>query len=267
MRKKVSAVVLAGGYGYFGVGKIRMSKVVAKIGGKPMVRHVMETLRSTEIFARYHVVANKNYARQIENALQGLPDTSYQIQECRIGSAGAVELALKAARPEEENVLITYADMPLWEPATYAAVAERHLRENPDLTLVSIPLKPGTRPERYGRFLYGPDGELLGTIDDPACVPEGKYTLANEVNPSLYAGKTEWLKRAISEIPLYDKKDGFPPERLMQSVIYLAYRDKRKVVKIRVEDCEQAYGVNTKEELREVKKIFALRRSPAVLAA
>jgi bifunctional N-acetylglucosamine-1-phosphate-uridyltransferase/glucosamine-1-phosphate-acetyltransferase GlmU-like protein len=93
-------------------------------------------------------------------------------------------------------------------------------------------------------------------------VPQGKFVQAEKVNPSLYVANTHWLRSVIPDIPAYDKGDGFPPERLMQSVIPLAYRSGKRVTEVHIEDYEQALGVNTKAELREVRKVYAARYEP-----
>lgn len=266
MKEKISAIILAGGYGFFtGLGGAKISKVIARLNGEPMVRHIVKNLIATGMFDRYYVVINSTYGDQIRAVLSDLKNIIYVVQPHRLGTAGAVELVLPYMCAGDKHGIITYADMAVWPEQTYCTIVRKHLEIEPHLTTVTIPLVPGTRVERYGRVIYSVNGEYLGTVDDPNYVPEGQFTLAHKVNPSLYVGNIQWLTLALPHLPWFDKKDGNPPEKLMQSVIPYAHEHGANILEVHVTDYEQALGVNTKKELKEVREVYA-RRSQALTA-
>ncbi len=258
---KLSAVMLAGGYGCFHGPKMqKISKVLAHLDGKPMFSRIVDQLISTKLFSRYYVVTNQDYHEQIALALRGHPEIRYVTQTHRIGSAGAAKLALDLMEPDEQHALIQYGDMGFIELETYRCLVERHLyHDRPRLTLATIPYVPGTPVEKYGRFIYGEHGELLGTVDDPLCVPRGKFVQANKANPSLYVANVGWLKQRIPRLRPVDKGDGFPKERLMQGLISAARQRGDRVACVHFSDYEQFHGVNTLEELRQARRLFAAR--------
>lgn len=268
MKMKLSAVVLAGGYGHFrGPRGTKVSKVTAHIGGKPMIRHIMDKLLSTHLFNRYYIVTNTLYHEQVEHALAGYPDIRFVTQPHRVGSAGAVKLALDAMEGEQ-HILTQCGDMPFFESGTYLKMVDRHFSgDNPKLTLIKVPCVPGTPVESYGRIIYGEGGKLLGTIDDPNCVPKGQFAHAKEVNPSLYVGEVPWLKASIPQIKPINKGDGFPDERLMQSLIFLSHNEGSPTASIPLDDHEQAYGINTLSDLRMARQLHKRRCQQRTLAA
>jgi bifunctional N-acetylglucosamine-1-phosphate-uridyltransferase/glucosamine-1-phosphate-acetyltransferase GlmU-like protein len=259
--------MLAGGYGSFrGPRGVKISKVTAMLGGKPIVRHIFDNLESTGLFAKYYVVTNTTYHSQIERALHGCRNVHYTTQPYRLGTAGAVALALRGASHEEEHVVIVYGDMPLWRRETFHLLVNRHLAgDNPKLTAVTIPYVPGTPVENYGRAVFGPSGKFLGTIDDPNFVDRDKFKYAARVNPSLYVGCVAWLKKVIPKLRPVAKKDGYPSERLMQSLIPKACKT-NGIACVEVDDHEQAYGVNKLPELRLARQIYARRQQLACRA-
>lgn len=252
--KGIAAVVLAAGYGKI-AGKC---KLMAHINGQPIIYHVLEMLNAALAWHKIYVVINYESGNSIAHTLSSFKNVSYVMQPRRCGPAGATLLALETLDPETHHVIITFGDMPMWRPETFQKLIRHHMTERPKLTMVTIPLVPGTRPERYGRILRSPDGKIIKTVE-PWQIKPGEVVGASEVNPSLYMAEAVWLKEAISQLHPVDKGDGFPPELLLQDVIHVATGRGDHIAEVRVDELEQALGVNDEEELEEVRAIFQKR--------
>jgi len=248
----VAAIVLAGGYG-----KIAgQCKVLVNLNGQPMLHHILRNLEQIP-FGQTCLVVNteENSGIAIRNSLWDYRGLTWVEQERRCGSGGATRLALMALDPHICHVLITFADMPLWRTETFWAMIRRHIRTKPQLTLVNIPLTKGTRVERYGRILRDKHGKIMGTIE-PWQIPPGQTVKANEVNPSLYVAEVRWLGYALTKIQPVNKGDGFPDEYLLQDIIKVAYKQNVRVEEIRIDELDQALGVNDEAELEEARAAY-----------
>jgi bifunctional N-acetylglucosamine-1-phosphate-uridyltransferase/glucosamine-1-phosphate-acetyltransferase GlmU-like protein len=258
-KMEFAATVLAGGYGKIG-GK---SKLLADINGTSMIRLVTEKLCALP-FRRIYVLVNTepDSGEKVKRELEDFPNLEFVEQPHRCGSAGATRLVLNAMRPEHgaRHLLITYGDMPLWETGTFELVMKHHLEKQPQLTMVSIPLVKGSKPERYGRILRDAQGRIKGTIE-PWQIEPGQTVEADEVNPSLYAASVQWLKVTLPRLRPVNKKDGWPDEYLLQDTIHIASQDNAHVAEVRVDDVEQALGVNEERELEEVASVVTKRRA------
>jgi len=248
-----TAIVLAGGYGYFTSEDGPRPKILADIGGEPMAKRVVRLVRSAG-FEQIVVVVNEKYDAQIRQTLED-DSLLYAVQPHRVGTAGAVKLALEQTGVETTDFLVTFADMPCWSSQTFQKLHTLHQERRPRLSLVTIPLVSGTRPERYGRVLRDANGRITGVIEPWQL--NGKPISATTVNPSLYMVNTRFFWSRYDQLPIWDKGDGHPPERPLQALVPLA----DPIVEMRLDQIDEALGVNTADELHEVRTL--LEKKPA----
>lgn len=257
MHRRIAAVLIAGGYGQIN----GECKLLAMLNGQPMICHALNPLLAAnpEIVI---VVVNPMFGDLLQDTLNnqypGL-NLRYCVQASRSGTAGALACAIEELDKAGNGIphLVTnFGDMPCWAKSTIQMLTARHFApDRPVATIVSIPLVPGTRPERYGRILRNKEGRITGTIE-PWQIKPGQEIQASRVNPSLYCFQLPWVRRVLPTLPPINKGDGFAAERMLQDTIRAAETQNKPVAEIQVDDLNQALGVNTPGELEAVRMQF-----------
>jgi molybdenum cofactor cytidylyltransferase len=159
---RVSAIVLAAGQSsrFRAAGGPDLTKLVAKLDGKPIVRRVVEAALATR--ARPVVVVT-GYAREsVEAALADLEIGVAFNPRFASGLASSLSAGLSATPRNVAGALVLLGDMPLIEPRLADALIEAFLaREG---ALAAIPLTEGRRgnPVLLGRGLFEAALRLTG---------------------------------------------------------------------------------------------------------
>jgi molybdenum cofactor cytidylyltransferase len=159
---RVSAIVLAAGQSsrFRAAGGPDLTKLVAKLDGKPIVRRVVEAALATR--ARPVVVVT-GYAREsVEAALADLEIGVAFNPRFASGLASSLSAGLSATPRDVAGALVLLGDMPLIEPRLADALIEAFLaREG---ALAAIPLTEGRRgnPVLLGRGLFEAALRLTG---------------------------------------------------------------------------------------------------------
>src|SRR5215218_7464391 len=122
--KAVDVVVMAAGKGTRM--KSRTAKVLHRLGGKPLIQHVMDTAHA--ISARRTIVITGHGAEEVEafvrGAAEGRPAPDFVRQEPQLGTGHAVQQVVPVL-PDDGIALILNGDVPLVRPATLQALVER----------------------------------------------------------------------------------------------------------------------------------------------
>ena len=172
---RVGAIVLAAGQSsrFRAAGGRDLTKLVAKLDGKPIVRRVVEAALVTK--ARPVAVVT-GYARAVvESAVADLEVSFAFNPNFASGLASSLSVGLLAMPLDVAGVLVLLGDMPLIEPRLVDALIEAFLaREG---ALAAIPLTEGRRgnPVLLGRGLFeaamllkGDEGarKLIGALNE-----------------------------------------------------------------------------------------------------
>ena len=152
MSRELSVVVLAAGMGTRM--KSALPKVMHKIAGKPMVNHVIDTAANLNA-TKTMVVVGPDMPKLIEAVS---PHPTFE-QTDRLGTAHAVLAAKEALRGLMGNILVLYADSPLFTAETLSRLVAA--REDGDHAVAVLGFRPAD-PTGYGRLVTDPgNGELL----------------------------------------------------------------------------------------------------------
>ena len=159
---RVGAIVLAAGQSsrFRAAGGPDLTKLVAKLDGKPIVRRVVEAALATK--ARPVVVVT-GYAREsVEGAVAGLDVGVAFNPKFASGLASSLSVGLSAMPRDVAGALVLLGDMPLIEPRLADALIEAFLaREG---ALAAVPSRDGRRgnPVLLGRGLFEAAMRLTG---------------------------------------------------------------------------------------------------------
>lgn len=249
------AVVLAAGEG------TRMAsslpKVLHRIGGEPLIAHVLAAVHSAGINSVAVVVGpgREDVAKAVQ---QAAPKALIFVQKERRGTAHAVLAAKDALK--RRDVLVMFGDTPLVQPKTITGLLDA-LRGS---AVAVLGFRPAD-PKGYGRLVMeGPDLEKIVEERD-ASDAERKIGLCNA---GLMAFSGEHALRLMSRI----KDNNAKKEFYLTDAIALARGDGLKVTVHEASE-EEVMGINDKSQLAEAEAALQKRlrteamKSGAILVA
>ena len=187
----LKALVLAAGKGTrLATEGIDLPKVMRLALGKPLIGYVLDELGFLD---KKDIIVVVGYKRDYVTA--AFPDYNFAIQAEQLGTGHAVMCAADHLKDYDGNVLICYGDMPLLSRETYTALAETHVEEGNDCTILTgivIEDLP------YGRIIRDENGGFVEVVEDRDCTPEQKKI--RELNIGVYVYKAQELLKSLSEL-------------------------------------------------------------------
>lgn len=246
--RQTTAIVLAAGMGT----RMRSEtpKVMHKIGGRALVDHVLAGLKASNI-DKVVLVLGPEMADQTERFA---PHTTV-IQTDRLGTGHAVRIALDAADPGDDDVLIVYGDTPLLTPKTIGKLIDKR---NTGATVALLAFRPDD-PGAYGRVIT--DGDQVQSIVEAADASsdELKVGLCNSgvlAAPGVKLGA--WV-RAL-------KNDNAKAEYYLTDIVALARTDDAPCGYVEG-DVDELVGINNRADLAEAERILQNRYRAAAMEA
>ncbi len=244
--KQITALVLAAGLGTRM--KSSLAKVLHEVQSKPMILHVMDTVRTLNPDQTYVIVGH-----QKEKVKELLRDYKAEciVQKEQRGTGHAVLCAEDKLQRPGATVLILSGDVPLIRPETLQAMLAGHAQSKPVLTLMTTELK---NPANYGRILRSSDGTLAGIIEEKDASEEQKKI--REINAGIYCAEVPFLFDALKQVTT-DNRQG---EMYLTDIVRIAIDSGLQVDIFSGAGSEEVLGVNSKEELEEANRYLQQRK-------
>ncbi|WPB59508.1 bifunctional UDP-N-acetylglucosamine diphosphorylase/glucosamine-1-phosphate N-acetyltransferase GlmU [Xylophilus sp. GOD-11R] len=231
-------------------------KVLHRLAGRPMLRHVLDTVASLD--ARAVVVVTGHGAEQVEAA--STPDAlagklGFVRQEPQRGTGDAVRFAAPSLRADG-TVLILNGDVPLIAADTLRALAAA---ARPDaLALLTIELDD---PTGYGRIVRDGAGLVQAIVEQKDASEAQRairetYTGVMAVPGARLGG---WLAR-LSD-------DNAQKEFYLTDLVAMAVADGVAVQAVRTRDAVEVAGVNSPLQLSQLERAYQRRQAEAQLEA
>ncbi len=230
---RVHAVVLAAGKGKRM--KSDLPKVLHRVGGRPLISYVLETL--TEAGADSPVLVVGHGADAVRTLLGS--GFRYAEQREQLGTGHAVMQALPFLPEDGDTVLILYGDTPFLRPKTIRALLEHHRQTGAAATLLSATLD---EPAGYGRVLRDGHGHVECIVEDSDCTPED--ATVREINAGTYVFELGALRAALDAL----RPDNAQGEYYLPDTIgWLLQRGRR--VSALMTDARETLGINSRKDL------------------
>src|SRR2546423_1631290 len=214
--------------------KSKTPKVLHPVAGRPLVTHILRTVRA--VGARPLVVLSKESAAARELFDEG---TRVAIQEVARGTGDAVRVALAAANGDRGVGFVVYGDTPLLRPETLTRMRAL-VREN-DAPLVLLAGEVGT-DNAYGRVVRDERGDVERIVETRLATSEEKQI--KESNLGAYAADLDWLRAAVHRLRPNDTGEIF-----LTDLVGEARREGKGVAVHLTDDPEEGIGVNTRADL------------------
>ncbi len=245
--EKIGAVVLAAGEG------TRMNselpKVLHKVNGIPMVKHVVDILEKAGIREIAVVVGYRGDLVKRVLANHHPQPLRYVFQKKRLGTAHAV-LCAKTLFDDLDAIVVIYGDTPLFTPQTIKNLVEIYKKKKPALVLVSFDIDD---PTGYGRVVSDKRGHVSKIVEEKDATEKEKKI--SEVNAGLYCFKAHFLWSNLSQV----KKSKISGEYYLTDLIGIAVAQGKKVIRYKIKDSSEALGVNTPSQLKRAHEIMVNR--------
>jgi len=166
-------------------------KHLIPVAGKPILEHVLLTLKKAGIHEIYIIVGYK--AEMIKDKFSdglnlGLK-IEYIVQPKLLGTADAI----RTAQPYvDENFLVVYGDL-LFTPKAIVNILRAHKQSKPSVTMAVTPV---ANPERYG-VVKLEEGWVIDLVEKP---PRGRAP-SNFVNAGIYVFSEEIFEKIAKTKP------------------------------------------------------------------
>jgi bifunctional UDP-N-acetylglucosamine pyrophosphorylase/glucosamine-1-phosphate N-acetyltransferase len=252
-----TAVVLAAGKG--SRMRSRQHKVLHRLAGKSMVWHVLTALQALGLPPARTLVVVGDGADEVRGEIErefGAGSYPFVLQQPRLGTGHAVQIARPYVPGDTRTVVVAYGDTPLLRPETIARLVVTHEESGSPLTLVTGRLED---PSGYGRIVRDLGGALVQIVEErDATVPQ--KTL-REVNSGFCAFDAEWLWAHLPSVQ--PARNG---EIYLTALAGLASSSGAPVATLALEDIFETTGVNTRQQLAEAERVLRGRLVSKLMA-
>ncbi len=237
---QTAVVVLAAGQGK----RMRsdLPKVLHRLGGKPMLGHVLAALAGTA-FGPVVVVVGHG-ADQVRAACPA--GCLFAEQPTPLGTGDAVSKALPLV-PGADEVVVVYGECPLVRRETLEHLLVRHRASKASMTIATA---LADDPTGFGRILV--EGEdAVAIVEEAVATPEQKAI--RRVNGGLYCFDAAWLREALPLVHQSPKGEYY-----LTDVLALTVAAGRRVAAIESEFLE-VVGINDRAQLAESEAALRIR--------
>jgi bifunctional UDP-N-acetylglucosamine pyrophosphorylase / glucosamine-1-phosphate N-acetyltransferase len=218
--------------------KSKHPKVLHEIGGKPLLRHVIEA--AAKVIPLKDVFAIVGY--EADRVKQAMSDTGckFILQWPEQKGTGHAIMCGKEALANYDHFLVLSGDTPLIRAEVLQRLRDFHLKNNSAMTLLTA------EPENsfgYGRVIRKTGDEVQAIVEQKQLTPE--QAKIREINSGIYAFATKPLFAHIDELTT----DNPHREYYLTDMAGVLDLAKEKVLAFKEDAIAEALGINTRSEL------------------
>ena len=238
------AVILAAGKGTRM--KSKLPKVLHKIGGKPMLQHVLDAADAAGAARKVVVVGHE---AELVEAMVG-EQAQMALQAEQLGTGHAVMQTEAVLKDFCGTVMIICGDTPLLEAAELKKFYEDHVASQAAATVLTAFMDD---PAGYGRIIRDADGNVLGIVEEKDAVLEQKAI--KEINTGIYCVEAPLLFEVLATLTC-DTAQG---EYYLTDVLAKLNAMGKKVGGVATADSDMIMGINSRRQLAEAENIMRQR--------
>src|SRR5512135_601728 len=193
--RSLKTVVLAAGSK--SISENGLPVLLEELGGKKIIDYVMEIVTQVALPDDVYVVIGYHQQRVQDHLGAGY---HYVIQEKPNGTGEAVLALQPLLQDYQGDLLILYADTPLFSPSSIRGLINRHRMRRANLTLLTA---VATRSYPYGRIIRDDAGRITRIIEESEAAPWVKDI--QELNVGAYIAQARDIWPALEAlVPLPD---------------------------------------------------------------
>lgn len=239
----LQSIILAAGQGT----RMRsnLPKVLHPLLGKPLVYYSLNAAQKVSGITPVMVIGHGG--EEVRQVVGGA--ARFVLQEPQLGTGHAVQQTMRLLQGHSDQVLVTYADMPLLRAETFEQLVEAHQSHKGPITLLTV---VEDDPRGFGRIVRNEGGNVTAIVEEAEASLE--QLEIKELNASVYCFDSSWLWDNIESIPLSKKGEYYLTE-----LVGLAVQQDLPVQALVLEDSEEAIGINSRVHLAEAEVILRER--------
>lgn len=243
----LAVIVLAAGQGTRM--KSSLPKVLHRIGGRPLVGHVLHT--AADLGPAQTVVVVRHERDLVAEAITTIaPDALVVDQDEIPGTGRAVEVALDRLSGFAGDVLVLSGDCPLADADTLGAFVAAHRSSDAEVTVMTAVVD---NPTGYGRVIRDADGGVSRIVEQKDANDD--EVAVREINAGMYVFRVDALRTHLPAIGT----DNAQSEKYLTDVAGLVRRAGGRVAASVVDDVTVTFGVNDRAQLSEVGRLLNAR--------
>jgi len=250
----VDVVIMAAGKGTRM--KSRTPKVLHRLGGRPLIQHVIDT--ASALGARRTIVITGHGADDVEgwlrasSAAAGRASPDFVRQEPQLGTGHAVQQVVPVL-PDDGIALILNGDVPLVRTQTLRALVDACAGQN--LALLTVDMAD---PAGYGRIVR--EGDAVRAIVEHKDASDAQKAI-REVYTGFMAVPSQRLKQWLARLT----NDNAQREYYLTDIVGFAAADGCQVVATKASEQVEVDGVNSPLQLAELERAYQLRQARALM--
>jgi len=230
-------------------------KVLHRVGGRPMVEHVLD--RARDLRAATTVVVVGHRADELKQALLPHRDLTFVVQEPQLGTAHALLMAEPSLASRTGTVVLLSGDVPLLAVNTLRNLIDTHQRARAAMTVVTACVD---RPAGYGRIVRS--GEKIARIVEDKDATSAEREI-REINAGIYAFELDGLFDAVRAI----RSENAQGEYYLPDLVGIYGRRGETVETVTVAHPHEILGINSRAELTAMNHIVKQEKNTALMAS
>lgn len=243
---EIKSVILAAGKGTRM--KSETPKVLHKIFDKTLLGYVLDSVKfASEAF----VIVGHKAEEVTEYVNKNYSFAKTVLQTPQLGTGHAVSMVCPELEDFDGVVLIMNGDIPLVREKSIKKFVDEHIASGADLTLMSTIIE---NPETYGRIIRSADGLLEKIVEDKDTNEVQKAV--KEINVGIYCLNWQKIKPAFCQLSPSNAQG----EYYLTDIVEWANNQGFSVQASILEDSDEIYGINSRENLAEAIKIMNDRK-------
>lgn len=247
---KIMSVVLAAGQGKRM--KSKQYKVLHQVCGKPMVGHVIDTIKKAN--SEETVVVVGFGAEQVKSYIG--EQATFVKQEQQLGTGHAVLQAAPVLESEEGITIVICGDTPLVKAETITNMIELQKQSGAAATILTASY---SNPTGYGRIIRNAEGVVVKIVEQKDCTPE--EAAVTEINTGTYCFDNKKLFEALKQVTNSNAQG----EYYLTDVIGILRQGGDTVQAYCTADNAEGLGVNDRVALAEAEQEMRARINKAHL--
>ena len=244
-------VVLAAGKGTRM--KSKLPKVLHRVCGKPMLRHVLDAAKAAG--ARRNIVVVGFGGEEVEQAIGDQAEFVTQAEQ--LGTGHAVLQAKELLSGEKGTLMVLCGDTPLLTGNLLKKLYQAHEESGAKATVLTAIMPDAAG---YGRIIRTADGSVEKIVEHKDATEEERKV--REVNSGIYCFDTKALFEALAKV----KNDNAQGEYYLPDVLEILRNGGEKIRAVAADDYEETLGINSRSQLAGAEKILRHRKNEELMA-
>ncbi len=232
--------------------KSELPKVLHSLGGRSLIERILQTALEIEPIRQIVIVGYQG--KQVEAALQHIPNVEFVEQTQQLGTGHAVQQLLPHLEGFQGDLLVLNGDVPLLRPQTLKVLMESHKKHQNAVSLLTAHLP---NPKGYGRVFCNDRNIIQQIVEDRDCSAAQKQN--HRINAGIYCFNWPQLAKVLPQLQANnDQKEYYLTDacNLMQPVMA-----------VDVEDYQEILGINDRKQLATAYDILQGRVKERWMAA